>query len=595
MGEGFSMAVLIFLLLFFCPQILPADPVDDILEQVDEAVADESYTRAISLLETAKSDYPGDARLPARAGRLYRDRELYNLALSEFRNAESLDPGNAPLLLDIAETLGYLGENAKAAETLEKLLILDDADTRSRAIDDLSWMYFKTFRLNEGVSLLEKELEEEFNRNWAHTLGTLYAGLYNLEESRIWYLISIEDALDNGDEFFASVAYYNLALLEFSFYRYEAAREMAERSMELRSRAGGFLVLGDLDFMNWNLQDALESYRSAESQDETPLSRVDLAAFYQRIGYLAESMRYVSEASRDPDESWMYHYGLDSVRFSMDLNTILADTWKSRVEVDRLTPKKGMAVRGIIRRLSWRLRGLYHDRLNRALTSDYAGELHREGNELDAVWNFSIAAGGYPAARRFLETARTLETALTSRAAPWYDLETGLEEDNPLLLLSAINGFTAEEKDPYEQALRGLSGRAGRRLPAETRVRYTEELYGMNPGGLRQYGLSLPISINPAAGIPRAAARRIIRLLRRTGYQVRRSSGGSSVLTVTPSRDGRFNWYFSGPDGQTRASAETAGVRRRADLAPVLASLLDDFYTTRPEQTAATHQLEDDG
>ena len=49
-----------------------ADEVDELLARVDEAVADESYTRAISLLEDGKKRYPEDARFSVRAGNLYR-------------------------------------------------------------------------------------------------------------------------------------------------------------------------------------------------------------------------------------------------------------------------------------------------------------------------------------------------------------------------------------------------------------------------------------------------------------------------------------------------------------------------------------------
>lgn len=576
----------IVFLLFLSPG-LSADSVDDLLSEVDEAVTEESYTRAISLLEDGKKTFSDDSRLPLRAGRLYKERELYHLALAEFRAAESLNPSSAEILYEMAGTYGYLGDNDAAVEVLEHLLFLDDPELNDSAIDDLSWMYFKTYRMDDGINLLEAALDENFDRNWAHTLGTLYAGLYNLEQSRLWYMRSIEDALDNGDEFFASVAHYNLSLLEFSFYLYADARAQAMRSLELRSRAGGHMVIGELDFMAWRLNDALESYRVAERLDDTPLARVDMASFYQRIGYLDEAIRFIEDVRNDPDDSWMYHYGVDRIRFGMDLNDILADSWKGKARVEALTPRAGplQCLGNLARRLIWRIKAMYYDRLNRSLTSEYTDELRDEGNELDAAWNSAVAAEGY---RRIallnLEEARSIEILLTARADPWYGLEMGREAGDADLLINALNDFSEEEGNPYERTLRALSGPAGRSLPEEVISELLVELYGMNPGGLRQYGLSLPVELNATGDGSRLLSRRLKSLLRRSGYQVVHPvDGGNAAALLTVNRDesGKMKWYMSDTEGRTRATDISVDGTSKRSLAPVLAGILDRFYITR--------------
>ncbi len=563
-----------------------ADSVDNLLSDVDTAVNEESYTRAISLLEDGKKSFPDDSRLPMRAGRLYKERELYHLALAEFRAAESLDPSSPEILYEMAGTHGYLGDNDAAVEVLERLLHLDDPELNDSAIDDLSWMYFKTYRMDDGIKLLEAALEENFDRNWAHTLGTLYAGLYDLERSRLWYIRSIEDALDNADEFFASVAHYNLSLLEFTFYLYADAREQAMRSLELRSRAGGHMVIGELDFLAWRLNDALESYRTAESMDQTPLARMDMASFYQRIGYLDEAVRFIEEVLNDPDDSWMYHYGVDRTRFGMDLNVILAESWKGKARVEALTPRAGLLQQlgSLTSRLRWRLRGMYHDRLNRSLTSEYTDELRDEGNELDAAWNSAVAAEGYRRiALHYLEEAKSIEILLTPRADPWYGLEMGREDGNANLLVKSLNEFTGDEGDPYERTLRALSGPAGRSLPEEVTSEFLVDLYGMNPGGVRQYGLSLPLVLNATGDGSRILSRRLKSLLRCSGYQVvRPAAGGNAAALLTVNRDesGRMKWYMSDPAGRTRTTdISDNGISKRS-LAPVLAGILDRFYIT---------------
>ncbi len=467
--------VFLLTLNLICGFVLYADDVDSILLKVDEAVQEESYTRAIAIIEEGKKAHPDDYRLPMQAGELYMGRELYHLALAEFIAAEVLNPFSGELLYNMAESYGYLGKNSDAVNLLERLLAMDIPDLKDNVIDDLSWMYFKTYRMDDGIDLLETVLKDDFNRNWAHTLGTLYAGLYNLEQSRFWYMKSIDDALNSGDELFASVAYYNLSLLDYSFYLYGNARDEAMRSLEIRPRSGGFMVVGELDFLAWNLNDAIASYREAESRDETPLSRVDIASFYQRIGYLDEAIRFVQEIQNDPDDSWMYHYGVNRMRFSMDLHLILADSWRGKAHLEAYRIKAGFFQRfsSGARRLFWRLKGLYHDRIYRSLTLRYSGELRDEGNELDAAWNAASASRGYRRrALAYLEEARLIETELTPRAVPWYEMEMGREAGDENLMINALKDFTEDEGDPYERTLRILAGNSRA---------YLEELYTLNP------------------------------------------------------------------------------------------------------------------
>jgi len=564
--------VLLLILNLIPCSVLYADAVDSILLKVDEAVQGESYTRAIAIIEEGKKAYPDDYRLPLQAGELYMGRELYHLALAEFKAAEVLNPSSGKLLYDMAESYGYLGRDNDAVNLLERLHAMNIPDLKDDVIDDLSWMYFKTYRMDDGIALLETALKESFNRNWAHTLGTLYAGLYDLEQSRYWYMKSIDDALNSGDELFASVAYYNLSLLDYSFYLYGNARDEALRSLEIRPRSGGFMVIGELDFLAWNLNDAIASYRKAESRDETPLSRVDIASFYQRIGYLDEAIGFVQKIQNDPDDSWMYYYGVNRMRFSMDLHLILADSWKGKAHLEAYRIKAGFLQRfsSGVRRLIWRLKGMYHDRIYRSLTLRYSGELRDEGNELDAAWNAATAYRGYRRkALDYLEEARLIETELTPRAVPWYEMEMGREAGDENLLMNALKDFTEDEGDPYERTLRALAGSSGA---------YLQELYSLNPGGLRQYGLSLPVAVNVSGGHRRILSRRVRRLLKSSGYRVLHSA--ASVLTVSTGESGAVKLYLSGPDGSTRSKTALKEGYSMDRLALALSGMFDKFYFT---------------
>ncbi len=572
--------ILITLLSLF----IHADEVDSLIDRVDIAVAENRYTQAITLLEEGKVSWPRDTRILIRAGKLYLEQKLYHLALAEFLKAGQFKPNNPYILFDIARAYSYLGSYNTAVDTLEEALdIVEEGALRISIIDDLSWMYFKTHRMDEGIVLLENALQEQYNRGWAHTLGTLYSGIYNADLAREWYLNSIEDALNAGDEFFASVAFYNLSILEQTFYQYDKAREYASRSLELRERTNGYIITGELEFMSWNLPDSIKAYRTAESMDETPLSRVNIAYFSRRIGRLDEAVRFINDVLAEDDESWMYSYGINTQRFNMDLNEILAAAWNGKAKTEALTPQGSMGghVRRFIRSLIWNIRGIYHDMKYRALSSQYVSELTAEGNILDSEWYAYRLNQGYSrSAMRHLDNARALETALTVHAVPWYLLESGREKGNRTDINLALNSFQSDEQEPVERSLRTLAEITSRSRDTGSN-KTLADLYAINPGGLRQYGLSLPVHIViPGEKLP-LLKRRIIRILRSAGYRIAgKKESLTSTLTINM-RSEELYWYLSGPEGKTISEARTGIIKKSRDAAEVLAGLLDRFYYTK--------------
>lgn len=563
----------LFVLLALLCRAAYGDAVDNLIAEVNAAVEEDRYTLAVSLLEDGKAAWPLDTRILLRAGDLYLEQKLYRLALSEYLDAGELKPGNPDILHDISKAYSFLGNNDAAVEFLEEALNrVEDNTLRITIIDDLSWMYFKTHRMNEGITLLENVLKGEFNRGWAHTLGTLYSGVYDADQSREWYLRSIEDALDSGDEVFASVAYYNLSLLELTFYRYRDARDYARRSLELRNRAGGHIVNGELDLIAWNLTAALEAYREAESLDSTPLARVDIANFYRRVGRLDEAIRFANDISAEDDSSWMYFYGVDTVRFGMGLDEILAAAWKGKAKTLASTPQwgRGDRLRRFFRSLLWNARGIYHDMRYRALSAQHAAELTAEGNVLDSEWYaFRVNQGYRSPALRHLEKARALETSLTDYAVPWYLLEAGIEGNSIKSIYQAIETFQPEERRPVERALRTL---------AEDSSSALADLYAINPGGLRQYGLTLPIRLVVSGDNSPRLRRRIAKVLRSAGYSIVKNQGDSTSTLTASIRDGGISWYMASPEGRTISEARTGSIKKIRSLAKVLAGLLDRFY-----------------
>jgi hypothetical protein len=195
-----------------------------------------------------------------------------------------------------------------------------------------------------------------------------------------------------------------------------------------------------------------------------------------------------------------------------------------------------------------------------------------------------VAAEGYSRiALRHLEEARQIEFALAPRSAAWYGMEMGREAGDVDLLLRSLDEFSPEEGEPYERTLRALSVLDGRGVRGGGTSNIKSRLYIVNPGGIRQYGLSLPIELNVTGEGSPLISRRLKSLLRRAGYKIVRRGADSetaALMTVSSNDSGKMRWFMSGPNGNTRSTAVSDISRKKRDLAPVLAGILDSFYTT---------------
>ena len=254
-------------------------------ERAQAAIEAENYETAVQLLQEAQRRYPAAGSLNVLLADLYYDKELFALALEEYLEADRKEGADFLVLSQIAHCYGKLNREQDSIGTLERILELFPESVYS--VDDLGWMYFKTHQLEKAEALLQEALERFGpERGLYMTLGTVYSGMYDYDNSRRYYLLAIDDALDEQDEYFASVAYYNLSLLEHSFYRFNSALRHTEESIRLSDRAPGHLARGELFQSRLDFRRALEEYELARARDTTPLSKVNLAMLYQRFGRL---------------------------------------------------------------------------------------------------------------------------------------------------------------------------------------------------------------------------------------------------------------------------------------------------------------------
>ncbi len=523
---------------------------DDLLLGIDYAVSQSEYEKALELIDRGKALYPESNRFPARAGELYMEKKLFNLALEEFREAEALDPTPA-IRYELSRLHGFMDNNEESASYLETLL--DDPQYKEDALADLSWMYFKLHRLRDGEALLLGALEEGFNRTFAHTLGTVYSGLYEYEKSKRYYLESIDSALAGSDNYFSAVAYYNLALLEMTFYNYEQALEYTSLSLDQVNRPSGHVAMGELLQLSLDYEGARGEFLEAFSlNDESPLALLDLADLNREFGYLDKALEQIGDVRRISDNSWMYYYGMNRMEWDLDITEILMDCYGGKLREESVTLHRGVKERAasLFRRIRYGWLFRYHRGHFRKLCRTLGEIQLSENNPLHGWTLLAEGAGDYGKTALFYwKAARDFETALTERASSWYDLRIGKEAKDAGLLARGYGQLVV----PWENSLRsealaariGLLGRKGRGTREYREL--VNEMYGLNRGSLRQKGLTLPVLIDVAGDEEKTLARWLSRL----------HPGGDAEnpslcyhLVLTSREGGISSWQVIRPDGR---------------------------------------------
>lgn len=516
-------------------------------ERAQEAIEAENYENATRLIEAAKRLYPEAGRLNLLAADLYYDKELYGLALEEYDQARRKQGEDFLLLSQIARCYGHLNREQESAATLEHVLELHPDSVST--IDDLGWMYFKTHQLEKAEELLRRALRDHGpDRGISMTLGTIYSGLYEYENARRFYLQAIDEARAAEDDYFASVAYYNLSLLEHGFYRYNSALRYAEDSIRSTDRASGHLARGELYMTRLDFRRALGEYEQAEARDSTPLARINLATLYREFGHLEHARRYAEEVLRSEDLAWMYYYGTDLDRHLKDVHEILADACEGLARIELRRPAGWGRVGSFLRAAGLRLRAYYHRQKYRVYCLKVARAYLQEGNLLDANWEFYRAGERYrKTALKYLRAAGAIEIEFSPHAEAFYLLEEGRLLGSRELLERALESFDPFwERQAVHEALRSLVPLLPRR--SAERRETLGRLYALNPGGMLQYGLGLPLLVRLRPGPdtspgPRPALRslrelqRVVRRLRRSGSEVsfgKPAAGYRHRLTLQP-------------------------------------------------------------
>ena len=562
------------------------ETLENLTSKAQDAITRNAYESAVKILTEAKTRFPASPRASLALADLYYDKELYTLALGEYRQAEKKGATDFATLTQISRCFGKLNQEKSSIDYLTRILqqYPDSTDT----MDDLGWMYFKTHQLEKGEQVLLKGIARlGMQRGMAMTLGTIYSGMNRYEKSREYYQKSVDDALRVGDRNFASIDYYNLSLLEHSFFHFNSALRYTDESIAMEDRPSGHLARGELFQSRMDFGSAQQEYQAAYAKDTTPLSKVNLAILFQKFGRLDLARRYAEEVLDSKDHAWLVYYGTDLTRHLKDIHELLGTVYAGVAKREAARPTNGIfdrlsalaaAARNLI--LSW-----YHDQRFRAYSLQVGTQYLDQGSYEDAWWEYYKGNESYPdVAFKYLGMARELEIARTPHAAWYYTLEEGKLGRSVALLEQSLTGFDSFwEKEPAAEALAALVPLLKGAADQGRRREVIAQLYQINPGALPQAGIGLPLAVSFEGSDWRGREKaRVLRFLRRAGSECveGRAAGFPYSLRLLRTGEQSMRWTVRDSLGTVVREGSPAlprGVPQRS--AALVHSILEELYS----------------
>jgi len=277
-----------------------------------------------------------------------------------------------------------------------------------------------------------------------------------------------------------------------------------------------------------DLAAALAEYQNAYEMDTSPLSKLNLADVFQYGGRLEEARLYAQDCLKQNDLSWMANYGIDPVRYKIDIHEILKKTYEGLARAEKYNQPANWreALTRPFRILNYRFQAEVQGHLYRKYsllsaraygTNDFS-EIH-----LDSLTHFYNAFEPYTGrANDYLRHARNIEEPIIPESGPSYDLEEGRLLGNGNLVARALNGFDPVwELDQIAQSFIELAGMG--RLPPEGK----EELYAINPGALLQHGINLEVNL-VISGIPAGTENVLRKAIKEAGIIAGSGSTGNA-------------------------------------------------------------------
>ncbi|MEL3906239.1 MAG: transglutaminase domain-containing protein [Treponema sp.] len=558
--KRFRFRFLLPTLFFMLPVMLfPDSGAELLLQQADKAIQAENWDTAAALLKEGISRYPGNELFHLKAGDMYLNNALHDLAYRHFTQGLQINTYNIKLLYGAASAAAALNREEEARRFLHEYLSYNPADVF--AWSSYGWLCFKTHNIEEGIqSMLQARSNYGDDGSIANALGNLYGELFDYENADSYYRKGIALALEKESYYSASVYSYNKAILQAVFYHFDAAETDARNAVEYFSRASGYLMLGELEERKNNFDRAIAYYIQSTENNHTPLPLINLAKMYLRMGRLEEAERYVRQIERITDRSWIANFGMSTVQFYAEQYSLYKTLYEKKYAAEKMripesltdffVRQKNLLGLAAAVRYYRALFSIYHVKLAEEYTlPDSYGTPH----ELYMNSFYYRAFESVPfKARRYLQRAEELETQFIPQAQASYIAEKGILLRDVRLLQEALRRLDPVwEKELREQTTAALITTVRN---AETQAALCIELMRSNPACFPEHWIRLPIRLVCTGAEPAIQAKtkkRLTAALSKSLYRLSKTADKPPFVLTADCASESLTLTLTGADGST--------------------------------------------
>jgi tetratricopeptide (TPR) repeat protein len=341
-----------------------------------------------------------------------------------------------------------------------------------------------------------------------------------------------EQAWDTNE----AIARYNLSILESQFFNFENAFIESNKSLDIEKRYSALLERGEMLMRRLDFSKAKRDFESANETDESPLSKLNLAIYFETVGRLDEALMLADELLAVKDFSWMYNYGISIDQYYRDVYSILSDIFygahnesKFKIQSNIVDKLKHSLYRTTI---YFKYKYAQHLYKKFALRTANAFEIEKMRNDpaqkIAALFQYKEAFNNYPSrAMTYLAAAKDIESALNPGSIPAYNYDEGILKNNRQLIQNALESFDPE----WERNMESLSLLKLYKFNKTGAAR----LYKMNKGMFRKNGIKLPVQLEVKHVGEKSngrAARRLAAYLKKAGFSVSENSGLKLIITI---------------------------------------------------------------
>ncbi len=476
-----------------------------LLKQSQEAIDNENWDTAVSLLQTGKKKHPGNGEFAYLLGTVYFNQKLYSTAYKELLLSYETGNRSTDIYSLLADSAGYLNKDEEALKWIT--LHLDTNSQDMFAWSTYGWLCYKTNRFEEGIKALHRVLETHGpDINVFASLANLYTAEFNYPEARKYYTSAIELAEERDQNYLAAIYYYNRSILEEVFYNFEDAYRDTVNSIQAMPRSSGYLMQGELFLRKLEYKAAYSSYLTAWNADSSPLPSLGLAETLLLSGYPNEALKYLSHIVHKTDETWIAHYGTTQDQFQADLAQLTRDCYAYL---------KNLEKRKIVHSLStfyhrqihflryawneWRSDAAYRQatqKVARYYEKKAYSETISSGQELYLhSFYYQTFKPHYKSAIKHLHRAKALETQYIPLSNPSYLFEEGLLSRKTELLEQAIRSFDPVWEVKYRsEALSHLISRIKNRKSREY-AQLSLALFNIRPSAFSFHAIAFPVRV----------------------------------------------------------------------------------------------------